>query len=139
MAILAASAPASEELPKVRQDYAPLLLVPALALLALPLVGNLSTWVTLTIAALAMGMMIFVMASGLTLIFGLMDVLNFGHGAFVTVGAYLALSVLGPLAGWTESNVLGLNLAALFLAAVVAMVGTGVLGWAFERVIVRPV
>jgi hypothetical protein len=37
-----------------------------------------------------MGMMIFVMASGLTLIFGLMDVLNFGHGAFIAIGAYLA-------------------------------------------------
>ena len=30
-----------------------------------------------------MGMMIFIMASGLTLVFGLMDVLNFGHGAFI--------------------------------------------------------
>ena len=36
-----------------------------------------STWVTLTVAGLAMGMMIFIMASGLTLVFGLMDVLNF--------------------------------------------------------------
>ena len=43
---------------------------------------------TLTVAGLAMGMMIFVMASGLTLVFGLMDVLNFGHGAFISVGAY---------------------------------------------------
>jgi branched-chain amino acid transport system permease protein len=38
-----------------------------------------------------MGMMIFVIASGLTLVFGLMDVLNFGHGAFIAVGAYLAM------------------------------------------------
>ena len=37
-----------------------------------------------------MGMMIFVMASGLTLVFGLMDVLNFGHGAFIAVGAFMA-------------------------------------------------
>ena len=36
-----------------------------------------------------MGMMIFIMASGLTLVFGLMDVLNFGHGAFIAVGAYV--------------------------------------------------
>jgi branched-chain amino acid transport system permease protein len=46
--------------------------------------------VTLTVAGLAMGMMIFVIASGLTLVFGLMDVLNFGHGAFIAIGAYLA-------------------------------------------------
>ncbi len=35
-----------------------------------------------------MGMIIFIIASGLTLIFGLMDVLNFGHGLFIAVGAY---------------------------------------------------
>jgi branched-chain amino acid transport system permease protein len=134
------TAPASSEtLPRLRYDYLPLLLVPLMAILALPLVGNTTTWITLTIAALAMGMMIFVMASGLTLVFGLMDVLNFGHGAFIAIGAYLALSVLGPLAGWTGADSLGLNLAALALAIVVAMIGTGALGWAFERIIIRPV
>jgi branched-chain amino acid transport system permease protein len=80
-----------------------------------------------------------VMASGLTLVFGLMDVLNFGHGAFIAIGAYLALSVLAPLAGWTGADSLGLNLAALALAIIVAMIGTGALGWAFERIIIRPV
>jgi branched-chain amino acid transport system permease protein len=131
--------PSSETLPTLRYDYLPLLLVPLMAILALPLVGNLTTWITLTIAALAMGMMIFVMASGLTLVFGLMDVLNFGHGAFIAVGAYLALSVLGPLSGWTAADSLGLNLAALALAILAAMIGTGALGWAFERIIIRPV
>ena len=80
----------------VRADYLPALLVPVLAAAALPLIGNPTTWVTLTIAALAMGMMIFVIASGLTLVFGLMDVLNFGHGAFIAVGAYLAMTTLHP-------------------------------------------
>jgi branched-chain amino acid transport system permease protein len=134
------TAPASSDaLPKLRYDYLPLLLVPLMAILALPLVGNVTTWITLTIAALAMGMMIFVMASGLTLVFGLMDVLNFGHGAFIAIGAYLALTVLAPLAGWTGTESLGLNLAALALAVLVAMIGTGALGWAFERIIIRPV
>ncbi|HJZ43896.1 MAG TPA: branched-chain amino acid ABC transporter permease, partial [Hyphomicrobiaceae bacterium] len=67
---------ATEPIPVVRTDYLPLLLVPALAAAAYPLIGNPTTWVTLTIAALAMGMMIFVISSGLTLVFGLMDVLN---------------------------------------------------------------
>ena len=67
----------------MKRDYLPLLLIPALALVALPLVGSPSSWVTLTVAGLAMGLMIFIMASGLTLTFGLMDVLNFGHGAGV--------------------------------------------------------
>ncbi len=120
-------------------DWRPLLLAPGLALAALPLIGNTSTWVTLTVAALAMGLMIFVIASGLTLVFGLMDVLNFGHGAFIAVGAYLAMTTLGPLAGWMQSPSLAWNLAALAIAAVVAMIGTGALGWAFERVIIKPV
>jgi branched-chain amino acid transport system permease protein len=58
----------------VKRDWLPLALVPVIALAALPLVGSLPTWVTLTVAGLAMGMMIFMMASGLTLVFGLMDV-----------------------------------------------------------------
>jgi branched-chain amino acid transport system permease protein len=124
-------------------DYLPLLLVPGLAAGALCLMAwqgvPVSSWITLTIAALAMGMMIFVIASGLTLVFGLMDVLNFGHGAFIAVGAYLAMSTLIPLASWIESPSLALNLLALALAMLVAMLGTGALGLAFERVIIMPV
>jgi branched-chain amino acid transport system permease protein len=132
-------AASTDALPKLRYDYLPLLLVPLMAILALPLVGNLTTWITLTIAALAMGMMIFVMASGLTLVFGLMDVLNFGHGAFIAIGAYIALSVLTLLSGWAGADSLGLNLAALSIAIIAGMIGTGALGWAFERIIIRPV
>ena len=128
-----------ESLPEVAKDYRPLLLVPAIALVAFVFIGRPSTWATLTIAALAMGLMIFVIASGLTLVFGLMDVLNFGHGAFVSVGAYIALSVLGLMPGLVQADHIGLNLAALVLAVLVAMAGTGALGLAFERVIIRPV
>ena len=128
-----------QPLPKIGLDYKPLLILPLVMLVALPLVGSGSTWVTLTVAGLAMGMMIFIMASGLTLIFGLMDVLNFGHGAFVTLGAYAATLVLLPLAGWLAADSLALNLAALALAIVVAVLLTGGLGWAFERVVIRPV
>src|SRR5436190_17032203 len=135
----AATASPPEPIPVVRADYLPVLLVPVLAAAAYPLIGNATTWVTLTIAALAMGIMIFVIASGLTLVFGLMDVLNFGHGAFIAVGAYLAMTALLPLAGWMQADSLALNLAALGLAMLAAMVGTGVLGWAFERVIIMPV
>lgn len=132
------TAPA-ETLPAVRRDLLPILLPIGLAAVALPFVGNPSTWVTLTIAALAMGMMIFVIASGLTLVFGLMDVLNFGHGAFIAVGAYIAMSVLALLSGWMQVDSLAWNLTALGLAAAIAMIGTGLLGWAFERVIIKPV
>jgi branched-chain amino acid transport system permease protein len=125
--------------PRRRIDAWPLVLVPALALVALPLVGSPTSWITLTVAGLAMGMMIFVVASGLTLIFGLMDVLNFGHGAFIAVGAYVALTALGPLAPWLASADPVLTVAALALAALAAMVVTGALGLVFERVVIRPV
>src|SRR5215813_7841641 len=138
-------APAASDAPigAARLDILPLLLLPGLAIAALAIMlwqgVPVSTWVTLTIAALAMGMMIFVIASGLTLVFGLMDVLNFGHGAFIAIGAYLAMTTLIPLAGWIQADQLALNLAALLVAILVAMAGTSVIGWAFERVIIMPV
>lgn len=132
-----ASAPA--DIPRAKLDLAPLALPLAIGLGAFVLIGAPTTWLTLTLAALAMGMMVFVIASGLTLVFGLMDVINFGHGAFIAIGAYLAMTVLAPLSGWVQADSLALNLAALTLAALVAMAGTGLLGLAFERIIVRPV
>ncbi len=120
-------------------DWKPLALVPLLALLALPLIGSGSTWLTLTVAGLAMGMIIFIIASGLTLVFGLMDVLNFGHGVFIALGAFVATTVMGLMADWTGSSELWRNLVAVFPAMLVAMLVAGALGLAFERFIVRPV
>lgn len=117
----------------------PLALIPALALAALPVIASFPTWLTLTVAGLAMGMMLFIMASGLTLIFGLMDVLNFAHGAFITVGAYTASLVLLPMRDWLEADALLRNLAVLGLAIGVAMVVTALLGSLCERVLIRAV
>jgi len=131
-------AQADAPLPAARRDIAPLLLVPAVVLAALPFM-SFPTWITLTVAGLAMGMMIFIMASGLTLVFGLMSVLNFGHGAFVSVGAFTATYVLLPMRGWLETDSLLANLGVLGLAVLLAMAVTALLGWAFERVIIMPV
>ncbi|HEV7913684.1 MAG TPA: branched-chain amino acid ABC transporter permease, partial [Albitalea sp.] len=114
-------------------------LVPLLALIAWPFIRSTPTWVTLTVAGLAMGMIIFIIASGLTLVFGLMDVLNFGHGVFIALGAFVATSVLGAMANWTASASLWRNLVAVFPAMLVAMAVAGAIGWVFERVLVRPV
>ena len=124
---------------KMDLDWQPLALVPALALLTLPLIGSGSTWLTLTVAGLAMGMIIFIIASGLTLVFGLMDVLNFGHGVFIALGAFVATSVFGVMGDWTGSQELWRNLVAVFSAMLVAMMVASVIGLAFERFIVRPV
>jgi branched-chain amino acid transport system permease protein len=133
------AAPGGEAIPAAKLDIVPLLLVPAVALVMIPFVGSFPAWVTLTIAGLAMGMMIFIMASGLTLVFGLMDVLNFGHGAFIAVGAYAATLVLLPLAGWSSADSLLLNLSVVALAILVAMIATAFVGLVFERLLVRPV
>jgi branched-chain amino acid transport system permease protein len=129
----------SATLPRSSFDFIPIALVPLLALAAWPLIGSSSSWLTLTVAGLAMGMIVFIVASGLTLVFGLMDVLNFGHGVFIAFGAFIATSVLGGLADWTGADSLWLNLAALFPAMLAAMALAAAVGWAFERVLVRPV
>jgi branched-chain amino acid transport system permease protein len=137
MTVSAMAPPGS--MPQARLDTRPLALLAALALTALPLIGSPSTWATLTVAGLAMGLIIFVIASGLTLVFGLMDVLNFGHGVFIAAGAFVATSVLGGMSAWTLSPSLAANLIAIFAAMVAAMSAAAALGYAFERIIVRPV
>jgi len=130
---------AGAALPRRRMEILPALAPLLAALVAAPLIGSFSTFLTLTAAGLAMGMMIFAMASGLTLVFGMMDVLNFGHGAFVALGAYVAALALPPLANWSSAQSVALNLAAFGLAVVAAALICGGFGWVFERLIVKPV
>jgi branched-chain amino acid transport system permease protein len=86
-----------------------------------------------------MGMIIFIIASGLTLVFGLMDVLNFGHGVFIALGAFIATTLMTSMGTWSDSPSLAANLAALALTMLVAMMIAGALGLVFERFLVRPV
>lgn len=118
-------------------------LLVALALLLLP-VGLMDprTYLTLTVAGLAMGMLIFLVASGLTLIFGLMDVLNFAHGALFSWGAYAGFSaavLLDRRWGWAASSSVAANALLLLVAIAAAAAATIVLGMLVERIIVRPV
>ena len=79
----------------------------------------MSTFLLLTVTGLGLGALYFLIASGLSLIYGLMGVLNFAHGAFLTVGAY---------ATWfTESKLGGLAVLPRFLlGALVGLVVGGV-------------
>lgn len=119
------------------------LLAGAALLLLLPLLAiEPRAWLTLTVAGFAMGMLIFLVASGLTLIFGLMDVLNFAHGALFSWGAYAGFSVAvfaNGRWGWAASPSVLANAALLLLAVLAAVAVAFVLGVAVERVIVRPV
>ena len=119
-------------------DWPANLLLPVFILAALPFMSG-STWLTLTVAGAAMGMMLFLMASGLTLIFGLMDVITFAHGAFVSLGAYTAASVVAALPDLTANNSWAASLAVLALALTAAIVVAGLCGWIFEIVIIRRV
>ena len=109
-------------------------------LFLLPLMGmTAKTYLTLTIAGLAMGMLLFLVASGVSIIFGLMDVLNFAHGALFAWGAYVGFSVFGWLRGWLEADSVLLNFGAFFIAILAAMAAVGILGIILERVIIRRV
>ena len=111
-----------------------------IVLILLPLLGiPPKTYLILTIAGFAFGMLLFLVASGLSLIFGLMDVLNFAHGALYAWGAYAGFSTFNYLIKWVEADSLLQNLAAFFLAIVAAVVIAGLLGIVLERVIVRRV
>jgi branched-chain amino acid transport system permease protein len=120
-------------------DWVPPLLTLAIALGALAVIGNPSTWVTLTVAGLAMGLLIFIMSSGLTLVFGLMDVMNFAHGLFIAIGAYVTASTIKLLAAAAGSESFLANLGAIVFALLAAMIVAGLLGVFFERVVIRPV
>ncbi len=64
------------------------------------------------------GVMLFLIASGLTLVFGIMDMVNLAHGSLVMIGAYLATT----LVAWTDSFLLGMILAIPATFAVGALV-----------------
>ncbi len=100
-----------------------------------------TTYLVLTVAGLTMGMLLFLTASGLTLIFGLMDVLNLAHGAFFAWGAYVGFSVLRVLngLGWVETGTVAQSILSLAVILVAAAVIGALLGIVLERVLIRGV
>ena len=96
-------------------------------------------YLTLTIAGLAMGMLLFLVASGVSIIFGLMDVLNFAHGALFAWGAYVGFSVFQFFMKWVEADSVLQNIAVFLLAMAAAMIAVAILGIILERVVVRRV
>src|SRR5687768_15852148 len=59
---------------------------------------ELSTFLVQCLNAVQYGLLLFLVASGLTLIFGIMGVINLAHGSFYMIGAYMAYA-LAPLFG----------------------------------------
>jgi len=111
-----------------------------IVLCLLPLLGmDMTTYLTLTVAGIAMGMMLFLVASGLSLIFGLMDVINFAHGACFAWGAYVAFSVFRYFNKLVAADSIFQNFLVFFIAIVSAIVVVGIVGIIVERVLVRRV
>lgn len=82
--------------------------------------------VTQTTSGLIIGVLLFLVAVGLTLIFGVLKIVNFSHGVFYMTGAYFALTVfqatgsfaLALLAGGLGSALVGLAVERLFMSRV---------------------
>src|SRR3954467_14732009 len=73
---------------------------------------------------LQFGLLLFLLAAGLTLVFGIMDLVNLAHGSLYMMGAYFAAT----FAAWTGSFV---------LAAIMALGATLILGMAVEVIALR--
>ena len=80
------------------------------------------------LGGLTTAMFLFLIASGLSLVFGVMRVLNFAHGSFYMVGAYLA---------WQAVHWLSPMLHSFWLAALTAALGVALLGGVIERLLLR--
>jgi branched-chain amino acid transport system permease protein len=89
-----------------------------------------------------MGMLLFLVSSGFSLIFGFMSVLNMAHGALFAWGAYIgfsAFTVINKWTGWGASDSIFLNMMIFLLVLMVAGIGVALLGVVVERLVIRPV
>ena len=82
-------------------------------------------WLLQTFNGLSYGALLFLLGSGLSLIFGVMRIVNLAHGAYFLLGGYVALSVIWSTGSWA----LALPVAALTIA---------VIGLLMERIFLRP-
>lgn len=82
------------------------------------------------VGGLSIAMFLFLIASGLALIFGVLRILNFAHGSFYMIGAYLAWQIVHILDAKTGG--------AFWLAVLGAATAVAILGAAIERFLLRP-
>jgi branched-chain amino acid transport system permease protein len=82
-----------------------------------------------TLNGIQLGMMLFLMAAGLTLVFGIMNFVNLAHGSFFMLGAFFAASFIVS----TGSVLLGILFATLATAIAAAVLEFGLLRFMYER------
>jgi branched-chain amino acid transport system permease protein len=86
---------------------------------------NVNFWLIQAFNGISYGALLFLVGSGLSLIFGVMRIVNLSHGSYFLLGGYVALTVIWTTGSW----VLAIPLAALAIGAV---------GLVMERVFLRP-
>jgi len=112
--------------------------IPLILALTNPDLIDFPTWASITISGIAMGCLIFLMAVGLTIIFGLMDVLNFAHGIFFTIGAFVSWKLFNTLLlDWVVATSFWINVAAIILALIASALVNMVVGILMEKFIIR--
>jgi len=79
-----------------------------------------------TAGGLKIGMLLFLVASGLTLVFGVLGVINFAHGALYMLGAYFSWQVMAVTGHFG-------------LAVISGAIGVGIFGLLFERLLINKV
>ncbi|MBI3042669.1 MAG: branched-chain amino acid ABC transporter permease [Betaproteobacteria bacterium] len=82
-------------------------------------------WIIQAFNGVSYGALLFLLASGLSLIFGVMRIVNLAHGSFFLLGGYVALTVIWTTGSW-------------LLAIPVAALVVAVVGLLMERVFLRP-
>jgi len=82
-------------------------------------------WLIQTFNGVSYGALLFLVGSGLSLIFGVMRIVNLSHGSYFLLGGYVALTVIWTAGSW-------------LLAVPVAAVTVAVIGLVMERVFLRP-
>src|SRR3977135_3822193 len=86
---------------------------------------NLNFWVIQTFNGISYGALLFLVGSGLSLIFGVMRIVNLAHGSYFMLGGYVALTVIWTTGSW-------------LLAIPVAACTIALLGLVMERIFLRP-
>lgn len=86
----------------------------------------MTEFLNLTLAGISLAALLFMVSAGLSLIFGLMGIMNFAHGSFFLVGAYIWFSV------YTSTG-------SFWLALLAALVAGAAIGAVTERIFIRPI
>lgn len=140
-ASIPAGPPASQRIKQLIGTYgltAVLLLLPVIfAINDLSEQGNLVRLGENLVAGLSNGAIWALVAIGYTLVYGIVELINFAHGEIFMIGSFISASLIGTLGLTVDSSFIPVFFG-LLVALVVAMIGSGTLNVLIERVAYRP-